>query len=208
MLLNFSELIRKYNLKIKGVVQVGANKGQETQQYFDNGINNIVLIEPCKDAFNVLVEKFGNDNRIKLYKTACGNIAGKSVMYTEHTNQGMSNSLLEPKVHLTQHKEVVFDDAELVDVCLLDELDFDRSSFNLLNMDVQGFEDRVLKGASETLKTIDYILTEVNREEMYSGNAMIEDLDKILSDFTRVETGWASPNHGWGDACYIRKTLL
>ena len=75
-------------------------------------------------------------------------------------------------------------------------------------MDVQGFEDRVLRGATETLKHIDYLFSEANRSEMYETCCMIDDLDKLLSDFTRVETGWASPNHGWGDSLYIKSNLL
>lgn len=206
MLLNFSALISKYNMKINGVVQVGANKGQEYKEYRNNGIDNIIFIEPCKEAFDFLVKNF--DGVATLFNCACGDEEKREVMYTEHTNQGMSNSLLEPKVHLSQHKEVVFDDAEAVDIKLLDRLPFDRRKYNLLNMDVQGYEAHVLRGGTETLKSIDYVLTEVNREEMYAGNAMIEDLDAMLSDFTRIETGWASPTHGWGDSLYVRKTLL
>jgi hypothetical protein len=51
----------------------------------------------------------------------------------------MSSSLLAPKVHLTQHKEVIFDDAEVWKVVKLDNIPFDRNKYNLLNMDVQGF---------------------------------------------------------------------
>lgn len=75
-------------------------------------------------------------------------------------------------------------------------------------MDVQGYEGEVLKGATETLKGIDVVYTEVNRGSTYKGNALIEEIDEMLSEFTRVETYWPSPNWTWGDACYVRKTLL
>ncbi len=209
MLLNLTELIKKYNLKIKGVVQVGCHFGQEMEEYISHGIKNMVFIEPCENAFNTVSKKVGAIEGIKLFNCACGDFESESEpMYAESTNQGMSNSLLKPKVHLTQHKEVIFDHTETVMVRRLDNLEFDRSLYNLLNMDCQGFEDRVLKGASETLKHIDYIYTEVNRLEMYENNAMVEQIDEILSDFKRVETGWASDYHGWGDAAYIRKALM
>lgn len=217
MLLQLTNLVAKYGIydKIKGVIQVGAHRGQELNEYLHLRIKNMVFIEPCDEAFQKLsqnvngtagIEEVAN---IKLIQCACGDFESVGVpMYAERSNQGMSNSLLKPKVHLEQHKDVVFDHLEEVNVKLLDNLEFDRELYNFLNMDCQGFEDRVIKGGLETLKHIDYIYTEVNREEMYENNAMVEQMDKILSDFTRVETGWASEQHGWGDAFYIRKTLL
>lgn len=208
MLLNISGLALKYKMKITGVIEVGAHWGQEYGDYSNLGIKDFVFVEPCRAAFEVLKNKFVGNHNVKLYNHACGSVRGRATMFTGPTNNGMSNSLLKPKVHLTQHSDVIFPDTEQVDVELLDLLEFDRSKFNLLNMDCQGFEDRVLKGGPKTLQTIDYVYTEVNRLEMYENNAMVEDLDALLPEFTRVETGWASDYHGWGDALYIRKTLL
>lgn len=208
MLLNLSELHTKYSMKIRGVVQVGCHHAQEYAEYYSLGIRKFVFIEPCETAFSVLKNKFSGVPNVKLYNHACGDVSGSGTMFTGPSNQGMSNSLLRPKIHLTQHPDVIFNDTETVDVERLDKLEFNREEFNLLNMDCQGFEGRVLMGATETIKHIDYVYTEVNRLEMYEGNAMIEDIDKLLSDFQRVETGWASDYHGWGDAMYIRKSLI
>lgn len=213
MLLNLTNLFEKYNLagKVKGVVQVGAHRGQELVEYNQHGIRNLIFIEPCDDAFQRLSQNCENNAvaNIKLFQCACGDFESTGVpMYAERSNQGMSNSLLKPKVHLDQHKDVIFDHQEEVNVKMLDNLEFDREFYNFLNMDCQGFEDRVIKGGLDTLKHIDYIYTEVNREEMYENNALVEQMDKLLSEFQRVETGWASERHGWGDAFYIRKTLL
>lgn len=208
MLLNFSELLRKYNIKVSGVVQVGTHRGQEHDLYIQHGISKMVYIEPDKENFNILVQRFGSNENVILVNTACGDKEGEEVAHVEHCNQGQSSSLLAPKVHLTQHIEVVFDDAAIWSVIPLDKIPFKRELYNLLNVDVQGYEAYVFRGAKETLKHTDYIFTEVNRHEMYEGCAMIEDLDEMLVDFKRVETGWASENHGWGDALYIRRTLL
>jgi hypothetical protein len=76
----------------------------------------------------------------------------------------------------------------------------------LLKMDVQGYELEVLKGGAETMKHIDYVYCEINRDELYEGNAFVEDLDVFLADYNmeRVETDWAGTL--WGDALYIRKS--
>ena len=81
------------------------------------------------------------------------------------------------------------------------------SKFNFINMDVQGGELNVLLGASKTLQHIDYIMTEVNRDELYKNCALIEDIDYFLSkyNFKRVEEVWDRDNPVWGDALYIKE---
>tara|TARA_B100000965_G_scaffold362182_1_gene344050 strand:- start:137 stop:385 length:249 start_codon:yes stop_codon:yes gene_type:complete len=73
-----------------------------------------------------------------------------------------------------------------------------------INMDVQGYELEVLKGATETLKNINYVYCEVNRDEVYENNAYVEEIDEFLAGYgmERVETNWAGDI--WGDALYIR----
>ena len=65
----------------------------------------------------------------------------------------------------------------------------------------------VFEGGRETLNRIDYIYSEVNRDEMYENNVLINQLDEFLSsyNFTRVETYWPDDKLGWGDAFYIKK---
>ena len=75
-------------------------------------------------------------------------------------------------------------------------------------------EYEVLKGSKNVLKNIDYIMTEVNKDEVYKDCAKIEQLDEFLSEFgfKRVETFWApahpmgnlSVKETWGDAFYIK----
>ena len=76
--------------------------------------------------------------------------------------------------------------------------------YNMINIDVQGYELEVFKGATKTLENIDYIITEVNRDVVYHQCAFIDDLDDYLKQFgfARVETDWAG--HTWGDAFYVK----
>jgi FkbM family methyltransferase len=222
MLIDFREFFKNYNVKCKGLIQVGAHWCEEHEVYVELGISDFVYIEPCRDAFKKMCEKFEvniiNDNEVDgtmvvtesavLFNVACGEMDCESVMYVSHNNQGQSNSLLKPNLHLVQHKEVVFNDAELVKVKQLDNLPFDNKDYNFLVMDCQGFEGNILKGATETLKNIDYIYTEVNRDSTYENNMLIDEIDELLSDFKRMETYWPSPNWSWGDALYIRKSIL
>jgi len=52
----------------------------------------------------------------------------------------------------------------------------------LLKLDVQGLEDRVLRGAVRTLPAVDVCITEVNFAQIYEGQAAFVDLVNLLSD--------------------------
>lgn len=210
MLLDFNSLIKKYNVKSKGVIQVGAHFGQEYADYKKNGIEQVVFIEPCKKAFSVLYDTFSRNTDVKLFNCACGDEIGESLMITgdDAINKGMSNSLLKPSKHLQIHPDVKFDGCEMVDVELLDNLFlYPDKTYDMLVMDCQGYEGHVLRGGPLTLKNMNWVYTEVNKDEVYEGNTFVEELDNMLSDFTRVETGtWVG--NSWSDAFYVRKSIL
>jgi len=217
MLLKLKDLITKHNMKITGVIHVGAHHGEEVALYKELGISPIVLIEPCKPAFDILKSKFHGDPDIILLNFACGNEEGVKDMNVETANTGQSNSLLKPKLHLKHYSNITFDKTEPVIVAKLDVLiagiTVDRVPipysttpfpFNFLNADIQGFEGEMLKGATETLKYIDYIYLEVNDAEVYEGNSTLQQLDAMLSEYySRVELSMTDAN--WGDAMWIRK---
>jgi FkbM family methyltransferase len=207
MLISFKQSISKHDLRITGVIHVGAHFGQEYHDYKAAGIKDIFFIEPCEKAFNVLSDTFDKTPGVILCCSGCGSEVDVLQMNTEQANQGMSNSLLKPAKHLQQYPSIQFTGTEEVEIHPLDTLmEHYGAVGNLLVMDVQGYELEVLKGATNTLKSIDYVYTEVNRDEVYENCARVEQLDEYLTDFTRVETNWAG--NSWGDAWYIRKTLL
>jgi hypothetical protein len=77
--------------------------------------------------------------------------------------------------------------------------------YDFMNIDIQGAELLMLKGASEILPHIKCIYIEVNNKELYRGCAMINEIDDYLEtrNFLRVKTKWYG-NTGWGDAIYIK----
>lgn len=202
--MDFRKLIENKDINnIKGVILAGAHHGQEYELFKSCGINKMLFIEPCNPAMNVLTSKFGTNEDVRLVNCALGEDNYDTEINVETFNNGMSNSILTPKKHLLQYPQIEFNTKEKISVKKLDDLEFTKEYYNMLYMDVQGFELNVLKGATETLKNIDYVFTEVNRDELYEGCAMVEQLDEFLSDFIRVETNWEGGT--WGDAFYIRK---
>jgi FkbM family methyltransferase len=203
MLLSFTGLRKKYNMNVKGIIHIGGHYGEEIDEYVRNGIQEIVVFEPLSDSFDVLCENIKDLNaNIIAHQVALGPEETVATMYVSD-NEKQSSSLLKPKVHITHHPHVKFPETEEVEVKVLD--DFTYTEYNFINMDVQGYELEVLKGAKKTLENIDYVYCEVNRDEVYEGNAYVEELDEFLSQYNmeRVETSWEGQI--WGDALYIRK---
>ena len=202
MLLNLDSLKEKYDLKIKGVLHIGAHIGQEFQTYERLGIKNVMFFEPLKKTFDRLKENVGD--KAILVNTALGNIEGEVEMFTETINEGQSSSVLEPDYHLVQHPTIQFNGKEKVKITKLDNFIDENINYNFINIDVQGYELEVFKGGSEFLNSVDYVMTEVNRAELYKGCAKVEELDQFLNSygFSRVETTWEGVT--WGDAFYIK----
>ena len=203
--LDFEQLVEKYQLKIKGVIHIGAHYGQEYELYQKYQIANLVFFEPLSQNFSILKSHVGSN--AKLFQKALGNENRQVKMYVETANNGMSSSILKPKKHLEQYPNIVFDRSEIVDLVRLDDILEDKDQYNLITIDVQGYELEVFKGGQETLKNIDYIITEVNRDELYENCAQVEQLDEFLGNFNfqRMETLWEGET--WGDAFYLKRPL-
>lgn len=203
MLLDLKHLVDKYNLKINGVLHIGAHYGQEDLIYGELNIDNRIYFEPLLKNFSILENKVSKKSQC--IRTALGNQVGEVLMNVEEANNGMSSSILEPSIHLDQYPHIKFNSKELVPITKLDMISFDRSIMNFINIDVQGYELEVFKGSNYTLKYVDYIMSEVNRAEVYKNCVQVDDLDQFLGTygFARLETYWAGVT--WGDAFYAKK---
>lgn len=203
MLLDLISLREKYDLKIKGVLHIGAHYGQENRIYDILQIENRIFFEPLSSNFKILAENLGNKHQ--LVQKALGNETGFFEMFVETANNGQSSSILKPSLHLHQYPHIQFHNKEMVEMIKLDDFEMDSEKFNLINIDVQGFELEVFKGAEKTLENIDYIISEVNREDLYENCAKIDDLTNFLSvyGFELVEVDWAGIT--WGDGLFIKR---
>ena len=232
MLLDFDHIVTHYNIKSKGIIHIGAHYGFELYQYLKHQIKKILMFEPQEKAFkqlqfNISQIKPSYNVRIDTEKMALGNFKGEVDMFVEKENMGMSSSILEPEFVSTQYPQITFKDKERVKINTLD--DYLNSAtrigqqlaagapasaidagdaptfYDFINIDVQGYELEVFKGALKTLKNVNYIITEVNREELYKECAKVEELDSFLGEFgfKRELTSWEGQT--WGDAFYLKR---
>jgi len=206
MIISLDSMVKSYDLKIKGVLHIGAHYGQEYGVYADKGIKNMIFFEPVMANYKELVARVPMVDGIRTLNIALGNRAGEMEMFMEKSNNGQSCSLLEPVTHLKLHPHVKFDGMETVSMDKLDNIEFDRSLFNMINIDVQGYELEVFKGSIETLTFIDIIYSEVNTEDVYKGCAKMWEVDEFLGNFGFKRVMEAFPyGKAWGDALYLKQ---
>ena len=205
MMMSLTDIKKQFNININGVIHIGAHYGQEYQEYYNNGIRNMIFFEPIKSNFQHLISTLSNaDGNIKSHNIALGNFTGLKVMNIETANKGQSCSILKPELHLKKYPTIVFNGKEIVSMDKLDNIAFDRKQFNMINIDVQGYELEVFKGSVSTLRTVDIVYAEVNTEELYKDCVLVGELDEFLGryDFKRVLTKMTK--QGWGDALYLK----
>uniref|UniRef100_A0A6M3IKR1 Putative methyltransferase n=1 Tax=viral metagenome TaxID=1070528 RepID=A0A6M3IKR1_9ZZZZ len=189
---------------MRGVIQIGAHWAEEYEGWLSMGVKHFLFFEPILSNFNKLCRILPKTDNIKTYRLALGNMTGVVTMYVETEHQGKSCSILEPYLHLEQYPDIEFTDRVDVQINKLDNIEYDRTLYDHLHVDAQGYELEVFKGAEESLESIETITTEVYRKELYKGCPMFEDITLFLRDrgFNLVDVFWRG--NSWGDASFKR----
>lgn len=170
--------------KVKGVIHVGANTGQEMQLYAKYGLS-VVWIEPIPEIFETLklnLEAISKQIALKGLVTDCDNME-----YNFHlaNNNGASSSILEMNLHHDIWPDVTYKNTiklySKTLPSLLKDNNINVSYYDMLVMDTQGSELLVLKGAISILENFKFIKTEVPDFESYKDCCQLKDLDLFLT---------------------------
>jgi FkbM family methyltransferase len=208
MLIPFSELQKKYDMQINGILHVGAHNCEELMAYIQNGVEKekTYWVEAMENKVILMKQIYGDDFHI--YQAVIDETDDKTVTFNI-TNNGESSSILEFGSHSTHHPHVKVTSTENLSTTRLDTLiekqDIPIENINFINLDIQGVELRALKSMEKYLKHIKYIYSEVNTEQVYKDCAIIHDIDGFLfkHGFKRTETR-IYQQYGWGDAFYVK----
>jgi FkbM family methyltransferase len=211
MLIDFRQLFPKYGISPKGVLHIGANVGEEAPVYNELGIKKVIWIEGNPEIYQKLESNISPyDGQIAL--NYCIGDEDKETVLHISNNGSQSSSVLALGTHKIQHPEVHYTHDIPVSMQRLDSI-FTREEggptsigLDFLNIDLQGAELMALRGMGDLLNEFKWAYLEVNKERLYEGCPLVEDLDMFLMGFgfRRAETRWCG-NTGWGDALYIKK---
>lgn len=175
-------------LAIDGVIDVGANRGQFTLacRLVLAGVP-VVAFEPIPAEAAKFRKVHGGRPQVKLIECALGEFRGNAAL---HLSESADSSSLLPIGR--KQTELFAHTAEVgtisVGVQRLDDFSehWRGRVRQLLKIDVQGFELRVLRGATETLKSCAYVYAECSEVPLYDGQALRSEVESFL-----VEQGFA-----------------
>lgn len=206
MLIPFSRcvnILNQFNIKVKGVLHIGAHECEELNDYNNEGVNDIVWIE----ANSNLVEKNKQQGVNNIYCLAVDNEEGEAEFHI--TNNGQSSSLLEFGTHEESYPwckvtETIKVQKQKLSTFLVNNSNIDMNKYNFWNLDIQGVELSALKSAGDYINFADAIYSEVNTEFVYKNCGLLKEMDEFLESkgFKRLQI--VMTNEGWGDALWIR----
>lgn len=214
MLIPFDYLFRKYQIKAKNVLHIGASTGQEAEAYARQRMKNVVWIEALPSVHKRLLEHLKSKDTPTNHIAFCACVSnedGKTVTFNESSNDGQSSSFLELGTHKKHHPNVRYVRQHQMTTTRVDTLLkgpylnewLPMGSF--LNIDLQGAELLALKGMGDLIHRFDYAYVEVNTEPLYEGCALIGDIDKFLAEFGLMRLETKMTNWQWGDAFYSKR---
>lgn len=162
---------------LKCLVDVGANVGQFS--LLCKIIHPNVYIhafEPLKTATGTFQKVLGSQSNIYLHRHAIGSKSNNLLMNV--TARSDSSSLLAPDFQSQIFPGTHSISREAVRVLpLKDVLRIENiQSPALLKIDVQGYEDEVLKGSGHLLTRFDWIYCEASFVELYSGQPLANEI--------------------------------
>lgn len=207
MLLDLEALVTKHNLRITGVIHVGAHLAEEAPIYDRLGIKRVWWIEANPAVAGKITDVLKDYPSQRLISALVLDQPKASVTFNVTNYDGMSSSIFKWGTHTEFSPDTVVAYVISLDSTFLDQLDqkFDFLGCNMLNIDIEGAGLMALQGGTETLNQIDYVYIEVQTENVYDGAPLLDDYDLWLEEhgFKRVELGLVE-GQGWGDALYVR----
>lgn len=181
--------IKKYSPKDPVILEAGASDGTDTIEFpklFPN--SKIYAFEPVSKNYSVLSSRVSNLKNVFIFRLAlsdknesCEINISKNVNKLNST--ASSSSLLKPKEHISFHPEIVFDTKETVEATTIDSWAQKNniSKIDVLWLDLQGMEYKVLKASPVILETVKVVYSEVSLKEMYEDSLLYEDFKKWMS---------------------------
>lgn len=176
-----------FKANLETVVDIGANRGQfalAVRRWAPKA--RIVSFEPLNDAAITFRNVFLKDSRVILHQAAIGPWAGEAAIHVAAADDSSSLLPISPlQVRLfpgtgeirTEKIKV----ARLSDYVIPEEIDPPA----MLKLDVQGYELEALRGCEELLPRFSYIYAECSFVELYTGQALVDEIIAWLR-----ERGW------------------
>lgn len=200
------------NKGIRTVLDIGANRGQ-----FARRIRSVLpsakifSFEPLPSAFLALSKSFRNDQTFQAVQLAIGEFCGQAPFQVNLFTP--SSSLLTATETMRQnYPHAAKTVTSQVNLSTLDAWAAQHVLRPpiLLKMDVQGYEDRVIRGANETLLRTAAVIAETSFTPLYHGQALFDDIYVLMRRLGFRFAGMieSAPDKATGEILYADSIFL
>jgi FkbM family methyltransferase len=201
------DLLRGHEIPLNGIVHVGANIGNERLLYRDAGVGTVVWVEPIESVFQELQANIRDLPGQFAVKALCSDRDGDVVRFNIASNLGESSSMFDLGAHGRLYPSITYVEQEEMITRTLDNIISEEFSsaggFDLLVLDVQGAELKVLQGAQGLLRCVEAVFVEVSEQPLYEGGCTLDEVSGFLRK-RGMTLRFLNLNHlGWGDAFYV-----
>lgn len=203
---------------LKGIVQAGANDGEEMENAIRLGVEHYVAFEPLQSAYDTLVTNMhmsGADSLdYHMYQLGLDNFDGLAMLNVT-AGDGKGSSLYagvwdhpEVKKNWTSGQSAYIgeEEVEIMKFTTWAECnqDIDLSLYDTLQLDTQGNEHEILKGMGDLLLGFKFLAIEISEVPVYIGETPGGELSDWLDlcGFLRD-----SPITAHNDTFYVRKDI-
>ncbi len=175
------------NFSIRTIIDVGANTGQFAKMISDFFPEaNIYSFEPLLAPFKELKSWADSQNgRVKVFNIAVGDKEGEIEVFN-HLDHSASSSILkttnicEKLYPFTEKQNTIKVKLTTLDKAI-DPLSNELTSDILIKLDVQGYEDRVIRGGVETFDKAKACIVEVSLDQLYENQATFREIVLLLN---------------------------
>lgn len=221
-------LKKKITNKSPVIVDVGGSRGQSIEKFKKNFKNPIIhSFEPIKSDFDIMYKKFKKDKNVHLNNYALGEKKGyQEFNITAQTDNSSFNKLnqdtkwikVRSKQFNTSLKGYV-KSKKKIKIHTLDDYCKQKkiNKIDVLKIDTQGYEDKVLKGSILNLRrnNIKAIVTEIMFDNVYEKYFSFSDIEKYIvkNKYRMVAINLVNNNLFSGlvfsaDVCYLNKNYF
>jgi FkbM family methyltransferase len=178
------------------VLDVGASTGQfASQMHTIYPQAQVYAFEPLPEPFKALDSKAhaNIDGRLLAFNMALGDRNGRIDMF-QHVDHSPSSSILRSTTvnselyPVTRHQAPTSVELRTLDG-ILAEMSLPLLPPVLIKLDVQGYEEHVIRGGQEAFRGASACIVEVNLDELYAGQAEFARLVVLLKNLGHCYAG-------------------
>ena len=174
---------RHFLRKVRGVIHVGANSGQERLLYNELGLE-VIWIEPVPATFERLRANLEEFPKQRAYRYLITDEDDREYVFHISNNEAASSSILPIAKHKQMWPDVEYTDAITLTSSTLNTFvkreRLNLRKFQALILDTQGSELLILKGASKVLPEMRFVKVEVPDFESYAGCCQLAQMSEFM----------------------------